>query len=288
MTNEKASKTTTIFQTHIDNALENISGKNINTIQDAINTVEVDTISAHGKIFKEESLFILRNNPNVNYLFMMEFDTLDDVMRNKSFRYRHDAVSKFVSTDSNSGSSCVIHSVLFKTQYGKFINYFALSADAIIPVGSTIKYYLTNDLANYYPIRAGNSLVTEMPWSDDKVYIKIDIIANKNGEAPKLYNLSLFCRDNQLTSESAIIDPNLLPHIGEPDETVVGDTVLQYDSVTGLLIRATDPTGISTDLMYDSNDNLLKTEKIVGAQTIKKELVRDSDGRVIRVKTTLI
>ena len=281
-------KTTTTFQHHIDNAKEAISGGSINVIQNAINTVEVDAITAHGKLFKDECLFVLRNNPQINFLYMMEFDTLDDVMRVKSFRYKHMSESNLVTIDSQQGSNAIIHSVQYKTTFGQIMSHFILSADALIPVGATIKYYLSNDLNNYYPIKQGESTPTEMPWTDDKVYIKAELIANSKGQPPKLYNLALFCRDNQLTQQGTIVDPNLEPYIQEVDEVMVGDTLLQYDTVTGLLTAVTNPEGITTDVIYNSELELLRTEKLVGDQTIKKQLYRDTQGRVNKITTTIV
>ena len=236
----------TKFQQHVDNALETVQGGSINTIQNAINNTQGAVTDAYNKSFLDDSIFILGNNPYVNMMFYIDFSTQDDIFRVKSSGYVWDANGKCVYADT--GNTTVIHTIAYRSTYGSFITNFIVSPDADIPLGSIIKYYVSTDMVNYYPIKAGDSTPLTIPGAGGQVYLKAEIIKNSSGESPKLYAVALYYCDTVLEANNSLKDPSIKVI---PNDQGVGYTMLVYDSATGRIKNILEQNGDSTSLTFD-------------------------------------
>lgn len=240
----------TKFQTHIDNVLEKVSGEHLNKIQDAVNNTQRDVSELYGRNFLNDCLFVLEHNPDINMMFYMDFATQDQIFRAKSNGYTHDTEKLCVTAKE---PVAIIHSTPFKSGYGGTIDEVMIKADAIIPIGCTIRYYVSADLNNYYPVKLGTSELFTIPKYSDTIYLRIELIQNKRGETPSLFAVAIYYKDWILHQKLSIDKPPLSPSPIDGD-VEIGDTILQYKD--GKLHRVLEQSGNITELVFDEGGTL--------------------------------
>lgn len=274
------------FPEHIDNALDKVQGEHIMNIQKSINDNKLDTNILYEKSFLNECTFILQNNPNVNLMFHLDMSNLDDILKSRSSKMKHDNVNKCAYVDVNEDMISIIHSIQWKSNFSDTINGFILKADADIPRGTNIRYFITEDLSNYYPIKPGESIGVNLKTNWKHVYIRVELITNNRKQTPRLFGLALFCKDKVLDGQSSI-DKSVIDEIPETN----GSVDLFYDDVSGSLDHIITPDGSVIKLNFDANgdlDNVVTRSGPLASTVTTTELVKDEAGILTHVLVNTI
>lgn len=267
----------TEFPTHVDNALDKVQGSNINKIQNAVNTAQQDTAVLYNKTFQSDCLFVLQNKPDINYMFMLDMDTEDDILKSRSNNYLYDKETQSFTAAAGNLIG-IIHSVAWKSAYDGSLNDFYFKVDTTeIPRGATIKYYISNDLANYFPIKPNDSVAKHFTSDWDKLYIKIEIKPNSKGESPRLFGVALYCKDNTITT-NAIFDKMLDSNAGETNQIK-----LVYDAGHENRLCSVLQNGATTQIEYDENGDFKSSTTTTAIDITKISLVKDEEGNVISI-----
>lgn len=275
----------TKFNEHVDNSLETVQGKHINDIQDALNDLQNDNIEVHGRVFLEEALFTLEHNPYINYMHYIDLENGDQILRSLSSNWSINTEEQCVYiTPPN--SYAILHTIALKSEYSDLINNIILRADAEIPRGAIIRYFVSNDMQNYHPVQEGASLPFEFNTYGENLYLKIEIVANSRKESPNLFAVALFCSDKLLEAETLINDSHLVP--GKPESTISsGDIVITYDEDdTVLKVEKVDGTSI-VELEYNAEGEFVAADEITLNGTVRTEIYKDTQDRVNVVRTII-
>jgi len=216
-------------------------------------------------------------------MFYLDFAVQDDILRSKSEHYTIDSMNRCVKVTTGQ-SGATIHSVAFKSQYSNSINNYLLKADSYVPLGASIKYYVSNDLNNYYPISVNHSIPLQLDVYHENVYIKVELIPNMRGESPLLFSICLFCIDQVIDKNLTLLTPNLTK--APIDKSLDGDILMVYNTDGRLEeVKRVDATQ-SIKLMWDTESSL---EAIVNTEILSKktvQLIRDSAGILKIIRTT--
>lgn len=265
----------TIFQQHVNNALEKVHGEHLNIIQGAVNDMQSDITEVYNKNFLNDCIFVLENNPCINMMFFLDFATQNDIFRAKSSGYTHVPGNNCVIANT---PVAIVHSIAYKSEYSSIINEFILKADASIPVGCAIRYYISVDLKNYYPINPSMSEPYKIPMVNDTVYLKIELIKNQRGESPSLFSVALYYNDSVLRQSSSIENPSLDVLIDGDEQADNSSTTLIY--LNGKLARVVEEGGATTELVFDQNGTL-NSVKTTDSKSISEDtLIYGTDSEM--------
>ena len=264
-------RTYTNFPTHVDNALNEVQGGDINNIQNVLNTIQSDATTLYSKNFINDCLFVLQNNPYINYMFYLDMTNEDDILKSRSNHYTYDKSTQSLYPKPGIHIATV-HTVGWKSPFDGTLNDFILKVDQNIPRGATIKYYITNDLTNYYPIKANDSIPKSFTTAWWKVYVKIEFIPNTLGELPRLFGLALYTVDSTLQPSKILEDDTI---VNGPDNSIK-EILLQYDEVNDRLSSVVQE-GSTTQLNYDESGEVsnIITTTATGISTVT--LVKEGD-----------
>ena len=275
------------FKPHTNNASQPVNATDINNIQEAIKGLQGDNLHNLSKSFKDDCLFILNNNELVNYMFYFDFAVQDNILRDKSNNYTVDPMNKCIKI-TNGQVGAVIHTTALKSTYSNTINDYMIKSDTYIPMGANIRYSISNDMSNYYPITVNNSIPMKLDIYHENIYVKIELVPNMRGETPLLFALCLFCIDGLIDKDITTLNPDFVnPPI---DTTIDGDVILIYDTTGRLMqVKRADATQ-TVDLVWGTDDSLSAINQTNVLNNKLVELIRDNDGmlKTIRTKTTKI
>ena len=203
----------TKYKRHVNESHERVDAKTVNKIQEDVSAQQKQANEIKDKAFEERVYTIFNNNMYTNAMFIDYYKNGEYLDQNKS----KDAYinpykgSLTIKKDSEkcSAVSTVIHSV-----HGIDIqlNDFFLIANEVIPVGSTIKYYLETKLGERWPIPA-NSLKLPMHLTEPLsggFRIIIEMSANSLWEFPELNGYAILYWDAQVEKNYGLTNPDLM------------------------------------------------------------------------------
>ena len=126
------------FPLHVDNALEKVHGKHINDLQKYVNVNQKDIISIYNETFLDKSLFVLQNNPYINYMFNSDFENEDHILKIKSYDYILNKEESCIEIKPGL-EIATIHSVTWQSKYRSVLNDFILKGAECIDMDIVIK-----------------------------------------------------------------------------------------------------------------------------------------------------
>lgn len=203
----------TKYKRHVDNANEIISANTINTIQNDLNTQQIESNKIKDTAFEERIYTIFDNNLFANAMFIDSLKTCEYANMNESNNVNINYEMSQLSLSSPSLLSGTFTSTKIESVHGSSIplNDFFLIADEDIPVGAKINYYLETYLGDRWPISA-NVLKTPMHLTNPIEYgfkVIIELKANALGETPKLNGYAVLYWDSKVEENYGITNPDL-------------------------------------------------------------------------------
>ena len=267
-------RTYTKFTRHTNNTKEVVNATDINKIQQAINQEEENTAIIHDNAFTSKALFSFDNNFYVNTLFIDTLDNLQyiDMPRSFNIHYSNKEGTIIVGGLSNTGN--LITTPISSTNEVP-MNDFVLLTDEYIPVGADIKYYVSVNDIDFYPIKANdvnkpNHFNVEYePGAILSLKLKIELKKNLSGDSPKISAWCVMFNDPLTERSYGLMNPDL----SRFEEEQLGDILLIRDRTKGdRLVKVIEPNMV-TDLIYDENGTLLKVETNDGSEKLTETLI---------------
>lgn len=250
-------RTYTKFTRHVDNAKEVISASDINKIQSAVNTGETHIIKLNANDFLQRALFAFDNNFYVNSMFADTLENLQyiDMSRSTNILYNEKEKSLYLGDMSDKGS---VITVPMSSTNETPMNDFVLLVDEYIPVGASIKYFLSVNNIDFYPIKANdvnnpNHFNVEYdPGSILNLILRIELTKNFAGESPRVSGYVVMYNDPVVERSYGLINPDLKRFQQEN----LGDIILIRDRMQGdKLVKVIEPNMVTT-LEYNENGSL--------------------------------
>jgi hypothetical protein len=255
---------------------QEISQHHINNIEEVVNEIQVDNIRASGKTFLDDCLFALNHNPYINSMDYIEFSNNNEILNNGSSGYMINQVEKCLQIKDNT-NLCTMYTVTYKSKYEGTINNFILRADADIPRGCTIKYYIGQDINNMFPIVDGEGQPRYFTTAWNQVIIKIEMTKNSIKQTPRLFEISLLYEDSKIKNEITDV-------MQEINDAIVTSNVTKLHYQDDKVVQITTDKGSTTDIVY-TNDRPTKITKSNGRTNIITEITYNSDDTVDTIST---
>ena len=252
MDNRKYTK----FSRKIDNAGTTVSGNDINETQKSINILETNNFKGFDNDFV---LFVLRQFeeiPIVNSMFMNETGNSDysDFSKGRNTYFDTNDLGIKVSKGVSSG---VYYSSQISSyaKEGVFINSFIFYCDYSCPVGTDIKFFLTDILGKDFPITPNNHKPLILSDETVKVTFKAELTCNSFGESPIINSYAVLYFDEFVESQMGLIDKDLTNDVKVSPQiiTLVRDNTDRLCRVEGSM---TD-----VDLLYNEDGELITVEE---------------------------
>lgn len=242
----------TPFKAHIDNIKEVVSAKDINKIQEVINDVQRQHIQLADGQFRHQAFLALESSNFANSMFLDELETPYKVLLAKSSNVVFDKEESCVKViQSGNIREGEMLTVKMSSQYPTVINEFSLLVDHHIPRGAAIRYFISNDGTSFYPIKPNVSEATVLKYKNNEIFLKAQLIKNKDFESPKIYGFCILYRDPVVDKMYGLDDIDL----SRLDSTIVGETILFRDNENGDRLKIIIDPSSMTELHYDSVDS---------------------------------
>lgn len=252
MENRKYTK----FSRKIDNSGTAVSGNDINLTQNSINTLETNNFKGFDNDFV---LFVLRKFEElsvVNSMFMNDTGNADYSDFSKGFGTYFDTKDLCIKLSIGNTSGEYFSSAISSyAKEGVYINSFILYCDYTCPIGSEIRFYLTDVFGKDYPISPNSHKPLNLVDTTQKINFKAELKCNSYGESPSINSYAVLYFDEFVESQLGLIDRDLTNNKKSSPEliTLVRDEQDRLCKVEGSF---TD-----VDLIYNQSGELITIEE---------------------------
>jgi len=254
---ENQFNTFTKFVRHVDNAREPVRADDINKVQKAVNTQELQSTELTTSDFLQRALFALDNSFYVNTMFIDSLENQQYINMGHSFNVIYDAKTRTL-TSGDAGNKGVIITVPLASSSEIPLNDFVIMVDEHIPLGASIKYSLTSNGKDFFPVRV-NDVNTPNRINPSyeagallDVVLRMEMNKNLSGESPKVSSWVVMYNDPILERSYGLINPDL----GRFESENLGDVILIRDRLQGdKLVKVVEPDVVTT-LLYNEDGTL--------------------------------
>jgi hypothetical protein len=202
----------TRYKRHVNDSGERVDATQVNQIQEDINKSQKDINTVKDTAFEERVYTIFNNNLYVNAMFLDAY---------KDGRYIDMTLSSNVALRTDEGriqleggkETGTVTSTKIQSVHGDSIelNDFFLITNEFVPVGASIKYYLTTSSGEKYPVTP-NALKLPLHLFENIKYgftITAELKANAMGEVPYINGYAVLYWDAQVEYNYGLTNPDL-------------------------------------------------------------------------------
>lgn len=202
------------FDRKEDNVGQIISANDINELQSVSEQQQTEMFKQQDEQFLDKALFVLNNHRSLNQLWVDIFSDVSKIDLPKSQNLIFSDSEKAVTFAQG---SLELEGVLYSSTYinpnGSNIKKVILMARATVPEGSSIRFEVSNNGADYHPITPGTSEPFEIPSDGQRLKLRAIFTRNHEGLFPRLEAWAALFRDPQLD----------IVELPNGDKVVIGD-----------------------------------------------------------------
>ena len=212
LNNYNTGKQYTKYKRHSNHSNEVIKAESVNKIQDDINAQQKETNEIINYAFEERVYTIFNNNLYTNAMFIDPFRNGEFINMNRSNGMLMDYETGILTLDKNNDHGFMTSSTVYSIHGADVkMNDFFLIANADVPSGASIKYYIQNARNERFPIQP-NTLKLPMHLKEELeagFNVVIEMQANGVGEKPQLHGYAVIFWDAAVEADYGITDPDL-------------------------------------------------------------------------------